>query len=124
MLMRSTGAGKGARLADVHAHVFIECTGQTVCACSSIARWTPVEPWERLRLTPCSSPPPFTPLDPQHRNKLGKYDTKLRSDPQQNRNTGATEAQHARRKRGIESRGKFRAEGRSRPSNPPGSPQK
>jgi hypothetical protein len=29
---------------------------------------------------------PFPPLEPQHPQHLGKYETKLRSDPQQSRN--------------------------------------
>jgi len=35
-------------------------------------------------------PIPIPPLDPQHPQQLGKYETKLRSDPQQSRNKGAT----------------------------------
>ena len=34
--------------------------------------------------------PPFPPLDPQHPQHLGKYETKLRPDPQQSRNKAAT----------------------------------
>jgi hypothetical protein len=37
--------------------------------------------------------PPFPPPDPQHPQHLGKYETKLRSDPQQSRNKAATKAQ-------------------------------
>jgi hypothetical protein len=36
---------------------------------------------------------PFPPPDPQHPQHLGKYETKLRSDPQQSRNKAATKAQ-------------------------------
>jgi len=35
------------------------------------------------------------PLDPQHRNNIGKYGTKLRSNPQQSRNKAATEGQRS-----------------------------
>jgi hypothetical protein len=36
----------------------------------------------------------FPSLDPQHPQHAGKYEMKLGSDPQQSRNTAATEAQH------------------------------
>src|ERR1051326_7554926 len=35
--------------------------------------------------------PPFPRPDPQHPQHVGKYDTELRSDPQQSRNKRATE---------------------------------
>jgi hypothetical protein len=35
---------------------------------------------------------PFPPLEPQHPPHARKHETKLRSDPQQSRNKGATEA--------------------------------
>ncbi len=37
-----------------------------------------------------AEPPTLSPLDPQHPQHLGKYETKLRSDPQQSRNKAAT----------------------------------
>jgi len=59
-------------------------------------------------------------LDPQHPQQLGKYESKLRSDPQQSRNKGATGGATAARGKAPWGRHVYSSEWPSTPFQAPG----